>query len=125
MTKNTFVCDCDVIHQDAVDQALAKIPTMQALNELTTFYKILSDPTRAKICFALDRQELCVCDLANVLSMSKSSISHQLRTLREHHIVKCRTAGKEVYYMLDDDHVQQGFELGFEHINHQKEQYHD
>ena len=63
---------------------------------------------------------MCVCDIANVLGMSKSSISHQLGTLRRAGIVKCRKDGKEVYYMLDDDHVQKLFELGLEHIEHKK-----
>ena len=61
---------------------------------------------------------MCVCDIANVLGMSKSSISHQLSALRKSGIVKCRKVGKEVYYMLDDDHVKQLFEVGIEHIEH-------
>ena len=63
---------------------------------------------------------MCVCDIANVLGMSKSSISHQLGTLRRSGIVKCRKQGKEVYYMLEDDHVKGLFELGIEHIEHKK-----
>ena len=63
---------------------------------------------------------MCVCDIANVLSMSKSSISHQLGTLRRSGIVKCRKQGKEVYYMLDDDHIRELFEVGIEHIEHKQ-----
>ena len=62
-----------------------------------------------------------VCDLANVLSMTKSSISHQLKILRDNHLVKARQAGKEVYYRLDDSHIQQILQLGIEHIKHLKE----
>ena len=87
-------------------------------SKLAEFFKILGDITRAKILFALDQNEMCVCDIANVLGMTKSSISHQLGTLRRSGIVKCRKQGKEVYYMLDDDHVSRLFELGIEHIEH-------
>jgi ArsR family transcriptional regulator len=68
--------------------------------------------------FALDKEEMCVCDIANVLGMSKSSISHQLATLRKNGIVKNRRVGKEVFYTLDDDHVKNVFEIGIEHIKH-------
>ena len=61
---------------------------------------------------------MCVCDLANVLSMSKSSVSHQLSTLRRSGIVKCKKIGKEVYYTLDDEHIKEVFEIGLEHIKH-------
>ena len=87
-------------------------------SKLAEFFKILGDITRAKILFALDQNEMCVCDIANVLGMTKSSISHQLGTLRRAGIVKCRKQGKEVYYMLDDEHVSRLFELGIEHIEH-------
>ena len=87
---------------------------------MADFFKLLGDTTRAKILFSLDQNEMCVCDIANVLGMSKSSISHQLGILRRAGIVKCRKEGKEVYYMLDDDHVKRSFELGLEHIEHKK-----
>ena len=95
MSKNEFVCDCNVIHKEMVENT-----------------------TRVKILFALDQNEMCVCDIANVLSMSKSSISHQLSTLRRCGFVKCKKTGKEVFYSLDDDHVKEVFEVGIEHINH-------
>ena len=94
------------------------MPEDDLFNKLAEFFKILGDTTRAKILFALDQNEMCVCDIANVLRMSKSSISHQLGTLRRMNIVKCRKQGKEVYYTIDDDHVQKLFELGIEHIEH-------
>ena len=122
MVKNRYLCDCNIIHQEAVDQALAEMPAQTDLLELALVYKLLGDETRYKICFILKQHEMCVCDLANVLSMSKSSISHQLRTLREHHIIKSRQAGKEVYYVLDDDHIQQILQLGIDHTNHLKEE---
>ena len=118
MSKNEFVCDCNVIHQEVVDSTLKQMPSQDLFLKLAEFYKILGDTTRAKILFALDQNEMCVCDIANVLSMSKSSISHQLSTLRRMGIVRCRKEGKEVYYTLDDDHVKGLFELGIEHIEH-------
>ena len=118
MSKNEFICDCNIIHQEVVDKIINNMPDSYTFSKLAEFFKILGDTTRAKILFALDQNEMCVCDIANVLGMSKSSISHQLGTLRRSGIVKCRRAGKEVYYMLDDDHVQKLFELGLEHIEH-------
>ena len=90
------------------------------LNKLAEFFKILGDTTRTKILYALDKNQICVCDIANVLNMSKSSISHQLGTLRRSGIVKCKKIGKEVFYMLDDDHVKEVFEVGIEHIEHKR-----
>jgi len=118
MSKNEFVCDCNVIHQDAVNSVLEQMADEELLNKLAEFFKILGDATRVKILFALDKKELCVCDIANVLNMTKSSISHQLGTLKECGIVKCRRVGKEVFYTLDDEHVKQVFEVGIEHIKH-------
>lgn len=120
MSKNEFTCDCNIIHEEVVKQILKEMPAQNLFNRLAEFFKILGDTTRSKILFALDKNEMCVCDIANVLGMSKSSISHQLGTLRKSGIVKCRKQGKEVYYMLDDDHVKQVFEIGIEHIEHKK-----
>lgn len=118
MSRNEFICDCNVIHQDIVNKTLENMVDENLFNKLAEFFKILGDTTRTKILFALDQNEMCVCDIANVLNMSKSSISHQLGTLRRSGIVKCRKVGKEVYYMLDDDHIKQLFEVGIEHIEH-------
>ena len=118
MSKNEFICDCNVIHQDVVDKTKKNMPDGDTFNKLAEFFKIIGDTTRTKILFALDQNEMCVCDIANVLGMSKSSISHQLGTLRRMSIVKCRRQGKEVYYTIDDDHVKGLFELGIEHIEH-------
>ncbi len=120
MSKNEFICDCNVIHQDMVDKAIENMPGQDLFNKLAEFFKILGDTTRMKILFILDQNEMCVCDIANVLGMSKSSISHQLGILRRSGIVKCRKEGKEVFYMLDDDHVKEVFEIGSEHIEHRK-----
>lgn len=117
--KKEPVCDCNVIHRDAVQRALKRKPHDVQLEKLSELFKILGDPTRIKILWALDQNEMCVCDIANVLDMTKSSISHQLAVLRAAGIVKYRREGKEVYYMLDDDHVTQLYEMGLRHIIHQ------
>ena len=120
MAKNEFVCDCNAIHQDVVENTIKQMADEDMLNKLAEFFKILGDTTRTKILYALDKNEMCVCDIANVLNMSKSSISHQLGTLRRSGIVKCRKVGKEVFYTLDDEHVKEVFEVGMEHIEHRK-----
>ncbi len=120
MSKNEFVCDCNVIHQDTVNKMMDEMLNNDLFYKIAEFYKIIGDTTRMKILYALDKSEMCVCDIANLLSMSKSSISHQLGTLRRIGIVRCRKEGKEVYYMLDDDHVKKVIEIGIEHIEHKE-----
>lgn len=113
-----FCCDCNVIHEDVVNDAISKMPDRAVLDEVANFFKILGVPTRMKILFALDSNEMCVCDIANVLNMTKSSISHQLAILRNAGIVNFRREGKEVYYRLDDFHITKLYEIGIEHIEH-------
>ena len=121
MSINEFMCDCNIIHKDVVESTLKKMPKQNLFDNLAEFFKIIGDPTRTKILFALDQNEMCVCDIANVLGMTKSSISHQLATLKKSGIVKSRRDGKEVYYTLDDEHIKQVFEVGIEHIEHKNE----
>lgn len=121
MPKNEFICDCAAVNEALVEQTLAAMPEEALLRRVAEFYSILGDPTRCKLLFALLHRELCVCDLANVLSMTKSSISHQLAKLRAAGVVKCRRCGKAVYYSLDDDHVQDIFQITMTHIGHKKE----
>ncbi len=118
MSRNEFSCDCNVIHQNVVDNVLKKMPNEDTFNKLADLFKLIGDTTRCRILFALDQSEMCVCDLANVLNMTKSSISHQLAVLRRSGVVRCRKSGKEVYYTLDDEHIVKLFEIGLEHINH-------
>jgi len=120
MSRNEFLCDCNVIHQDLVNEVLEKMPSEDTLQHLACLFKLIGDTTRCKILFALEQKEMCVCDLANVLHMTKSSISHQLAVLKRHNIVRYRKAGKEVYYALDDEHMVKLFVVGLEHINHKE-----
>ncbi len=118
MSRNEFICDCNIIHQEVVKTVKEDMLSDDLFYKLADFFKILGDTTRMKILFALDKSEMCVCDIANVLRMSKSSISHQLGTLRRSGVVRCRKVGKEVYYTLDDEHIKQVVEIGIEHIEH-------
>ena len=118
MSKNEFLCDCNMVHKDMVENTLSKMPENKTLQNLADFFKIMGDSTRCKLLFALLQNEMCVCDLANVLSMTKSSISHQLSKVKEAGMVKSRRSGKTVYYSLDDDHIAEIFKVGLEHIKH-------
>ena len=97
MSRNEFVCDCNIIHQDIVSKVLGLMEEENSFYKLAEFFKILGDTTRVKILYALDKNEMCVCDIANVLGMSKSSISHQLGTLRRCGIVKCKKIRKRSF----------------------------
>ena len=105
MSKNEFTCDCNIIHEDSVNHVKKNIPNEYYFNDLADL-------------FILDKYEMCVCDIANVLSMTKSAVSHQLAALRRSGIVKCRKNGKEVYYTLDDDHIVKLFEMADAHLSH-------
>lgn len=118
MEKKELTCDCNIIHQESVNIALQNKPDILELERVSELFKILGDLTRIKILWSLDNHEMCVCDIANVLNMTKSSVSHQLAVLRSSGIVKYRKAGKEVYYTLDDVHIKKLYEIGVEHIDH-------
>lgn len=118
MSRNEYNCDCNMLHKELVEATLAAMPKEDVLCALSEFHKIIGDLTRCKLIFALLEQEMCVCDLANILSMTKSSISHQLSKMKECGVVKCRKEGKSVYYSLDDHHVAEIFSLSLRHISH-------
>lgn len=118
MERKELVCDCNIIHEDAVNMAISNRPDDKELINLSELFKILGDLTRIKIIWTLDNNEMCVCDIANVLNMTKSSISHQLAILKNAGIVRYRKSGKEVYYALDDEHINKLYEIGLEHIEH-------
>ena len=110
-------CDCVIIHEDVVNRVKGKMPQEESLYDLAELFKVFGDTTRIKILWALDESEMCVCDIANLLGMTQSAISHQLRILKQADLVKNRRDGKVVYYSLDDEHVQQIFDQGLTHIN--------
>lgn len=109
-------CDCNVIHDAVVNNTLKTMPSNRVIEKIASFFKVIGDNTRARILFALDSNEMCVCDIANVLNMTKSAVSHQLSVLRDERIVKCNRVGKEVYYSLDDEHVKEVYEVALSHV---------
>jgi ArsR family transcriptional regulator, lead/cadmium/zinc/bismuth-responsive transcriptional repressor len=117
MDSKIYVCDCDVIHADIVDMVKGQMPEESQLYDLADFFKVLGDSTRIKIIWALNSSEMCVCDLAVLLNMTKSAISHQLRSLRQANLVKFRKAGKVVFYSTADEHVKHLLDQGFVHLN--------
>jgi DNA-binding transcriptional ArsR family regulator len=109
-------CDCNTIHEEVVNMVRRNMPPEESLLDLADLFKVFSDSTRMKILCALFQAEMCVCDIAVILGMTKSSISHQLRVLKQTKLVKYRRAGKVVYYSLADDHVKTVFDQGFAHV---------
>lgn len=109
-------CTCSVIHEDVVANAKAVMPEEELLYDLAELFKVFGDTTRIKIICALFESEMCVCDIAALLNMNQSAISHQLRVLKQTRLVKYRKEGKVVYYSLDDEHIKQIFDLGLIHI---------
>lgn len=111
-------CQCTIIHEDLVEKNKKDLLPEELLINVADFFKIFSDKTRLKIVTVLLKDELCVCDIATVLEMSHSSISHQLRVLRQYKVVKNRKEGKVVYYSLDDSHINNIVNQGIEHYLH-------
>ncbi|MGI6344232.1 MAG: ArsR/SmtB family transcription factor [Bacillota bacterium] len=111
-------CEEYAPHMGPVEQARQALLPEEEVDRLAAIFKALGDPTRVRIIQVLSSAELCVCDLAEVLGMSQSAISHQLRVLRNLHIVKNRREGKEVFYSLDDEHVLQLLRQALDHIRH-------
>lgn len=116
--KKTETCNCNIIHQDVVDNVTTEMISPQIISDISALFKILGDPTRVKIVWALEQHELCVCDIASVLNMTKSATSHQLALLRNNNIVKTRREGKQVFYSLDDEHVTSIIEMAKTHVCH-------
>lgn len=113
---HTDRCDCDVIHHDVVNTVKQSLLPLQEYQELAALFKMFGDCTRVRLLHALSEQELCVCDLAALLGMTKSAVSHQLKALRLANLVRSRRDGQVIYYTLADDHVCHILSIGLEHI---------
>jgi DNA-binding transcriptional ArsR family regulator len=109
-------CERHIIHKEVVGRVRALMPADEALFDLAELFKVFGDSTRVKIICALFQSQMCVCDIAALLGMTKSAISHQLRVLKQAKLVKYKKDGKVVYYSLADDHVKNLFDQGFSHI---------
>ena len=116
-TESYARCDCNCIHEDKKDIAIKSLKSVKGFEEMSKFFKNFSDITRLKIMTVLDGAgDMCVCDIAVSLDMTKSAISHQLKYLKKCNLVKSLKKGKEVFYSLADDHVKDILEKGIEHL---------
>lgn len=111
------VCEFMHVHQEIVEKVEKVLPDEQQLLDLSEFFKVFGDSTRIKILYVLSQSEMCVCDIATLLQMGQSAISHQLRVLKQMRLVKFRRDGKTVFYSLSDDHIQTILAQGMEHIS--------
>lgn len=118
MENNQDLCQITCVHEEVVEEVITKLPQDEQLIDLADFFKSFADVTRIKMIAALQESELCVCDLANVIGLSQSAVSHQLRVLRQQRLVKYKKVGKIVYYSLDDEHVSEVMKQGLSHIKH-------
>ena len=110
------LCECTVILEENVKKVVSLMPDDSIIYDLAELFKVFADSTRMKIIYALMEEELCVCDIANIVKTTQSAISHQLRILKQAKLVKFRKEGKVVYYSLDDEHISQIVKKGREHI---------
>lgn len=105
------------MHDETVEQVRGKLPPDETLYDLAELFKVFGDSTRIKILYVLFESEMCVCDIANLLHISQSAISHQLRVLKQNRLVKYRREGKTIFYSLNDSHIQAIMNQGMEHIS--------
>ena len=109
-------CEFMFVHQEIVDRVNQAMPAEETLFDLAELFKIFGDSTRIKILYVLFESEMCVCDIAQLLGMTQSAISHQLRALKNARLVRSRREGKTVFYALADDHVKTILDQGLEHV---------
>ena len=113
-------CEEDIVHEGVVGRVRAAMPDEDLLADVAELFKVFGDSTRTRILSALFEAELCVCDIASLLGMTKSAVSHQLRILRQTKVVKNRKQGKEVYYSLDDEHISRIYKMELEHLKEER-----
>jgi len=109
-------CDETKVHNDIVNSVSLDMPDDEMLYDLAELFKVFGDTTRIRILYTLFKSELCVCDIAEILNMTQSAISHQLRVLKQAKLVKSRRDGKQIFYSLDDAHIVSIIKMGIEHI---------
>ena len=115
------MCNISVIHFDKIEAVKKKMKSEEIIQMLSETFKALSDPTRLKMLLALSQEELCGCDLVELLGVTKSAISHQLRILKNMRIVRYRREGKQIFYSLDDDHVKALINQSLSHVEEEAE----
>ncbi len=114
--KNLPSCECEELHSEVIEKKRSEMPELSELYDLADFFKIFGDSTRMSILFAIDGEPMCVCDIAELLGMTKSAVSHQLKVLRQSDLITYRKSGKNVFYSLADSHVKDIIEKALEHI---------
>ena len=113
---NVECCDFIHAHEEIVEKVRQELPDEDTLYDLSELFRIFGDSTRIRILYVLFEAEMCVCDIAALLGMTQSAISHQLRALKNARLVKSRREGKTVFYALADDHVKTIIDQGIEHV---------
>ena len=114
--KEVECCDAVEVHENLLKIVNETMPEETELYDLAELFKVFGDATRIRILFVLFEAEVCVCDLAQVLQMTQSAISHQLKILKQNKLVKSRREGKSIFYSLADDHVRTIIAQGCDHI---------
>ena len=114
--RNFEKCEFLCVHEDVVQDVLRKMPEEEILFDLAEFFKVFGDSTRIRILYALRETELCVCDIASLLDLTQTAVSHQLRVLKQSKLVKARRSGKTVFYSLDDSHIHSILDMGIHHL---------
>ena len=116
-------CQCSASDRQMLKEVKARMPKEEELFDVAELFKVFGDTTRTKIIHVLLEQEMCVYHIAHILNMSQSSVSHQLRTLKQARLVKFRKEGQMVYYSLDDEHIRDLFAIAYSHITERKDAY--
>ncbi len=119
MVREELAPSCDFlhVHEEIVARVAGEMPSEERLSRLADLYRIFADPTRIRILYVLFEEEVCVCDLARLLGMTQSAVSHQLRVLKQARLIKSRRVGKTDFYSLADSHVSPLLSNGVEHIS--------
>ena len=115
--NSVAVCESCEVHQNLIAKAMEEMPKEETLYDMAELFKVFGDTTRIRILYALFSSEMCVCDIADLLNMTQSAISHQLKVLKQARLVKFRKEGKSVYYSLDDEHIKTILYQGISHVS--------
>ena len=114
---NVECCEFIHAHDEIVEKVQKEMPSEDTLYDLTELFRIFGDSTRIRILYVLFEAEMCVCDIAQLLNMTSTAVSHQLRILKGNKLVKSRREGKNIFYSLADGHVTSILDQGMEHVN--------
>lgn len=115
-SKHEACCDEKCVHKNIVQAVSMDMPDEETLYDVADLFKVFGDTTRIKILYTLFKSDMCVCDIAEILGMTQSAISHQLKVLKQAKLIKNRREGKQIIYSLDDEHVASIIQIGMEHI---------